>query len=221
MMILGMSPLELSANVMTAVCIFLAGRNNVHTWWTGIVACVLFMVVFFNAHLYADVTLQLFFIATGVIGWWNWAISRKFDSFKNEKSIELAPTPLPITWASKSTMYKMSGIAILVAIGYGFLLHKFTNAYAPWIDSTVLTFSVVGQLLLMRRNIQNWPIWVLVNTLSVPLYFFRELYVTAVLYSFFWVNAIWSFKHWLDLMDGGKADTSPEGLAAIKKEVWG
>jgi nicotinamide mononucleotide transporter len=183
------TPLELAANLMTVICIFLAGRNNIHTWWTGIVACILFGVLFFQANLYADVTLQAFFIVTGIIGWIGW--------IKSNGEVK----ELPITRATPKTMGVMVGLAVLVAAGYGWLLHSFTNAYAPWIDSTVLTFSVIAQLLLMRRNLQNWPVWVLVNTLSVPLYWSRELYLTSALYAVFWVHALWAWRNWLDLMD--------------------
>jgi nicotinamide mononucleotide transporter len=199
-MFLGISYLEWSANLMTAVCIFLAGRNNVHTWWTGIVACILFGALFYQANLYADVTLQAFFIVTGFIGWWNW-VSVRAQSFDRKDVLFKVKEADPITKVSASTLQKYLGVAVLVAIGYGFLLHKFTNAYAPWIDSTVLTLSVVAQLLLMRRQLQNWPVWVVVNILSVPLYFSRELYLSAALYSVFLVNAIVSWRHWLNLFD--------------------
>ncbi|WP_141749593.1 nicotinamide mononucleotide transporter family protein, partial [Duganella phyllosphaerae] len=66
------SPLEIAANAVMTVSIFLAGRNNVHSWWLGIIGCVLFAVLFYESRLYADVTLQLFFIVTCVIGWWRW-----------------------------------------------------------------------------------------------------------------------------------------------------
>jgi nicotinamide mononucleotide transporter len=196
------TPLELAANVMTAVCIFLAGRNNVHTWWTGIVACGLFGWLFYTSQLYADVTLQVFFIATSFIGWWNWAnknipmdVSTAGDGSELQDKIE----SMKVAYAGWSTVVTMAGIAIVVAAGYGWMLHKYTNAYAPWIDSTVLTFSVIAQLLLMRRNVENWPLWVLVNTLSVPLYWSRGLYMTSALYAVFWVNALWSWKTWVNL----------------------
>ena len=67
------APLEWAANGMTAVAIVLAGRNNVHTWWTGIVGCTLFAILFAESRLYADVALQGFFVATSVAGWWKWA----------------------------------------------------------------------------------------------------------------------------------------------------
>lgn len=196
------TPLELAANVMTAVCIFLAGRNNIHTWWTGIVACVLFGVLFYTSQLYADVTLQVFFIVTSVIGWYNWITKEKLedDSLTGDGSVlrvEIEETK--VTYAGWPTVVSMAGIAVVVATGYGWILHEYTNAYAPWIDSTVLTFSVIAQLLLMRRNVENWPLWVLVNTLSVPLYWSRGLYMTSVLYALFWVNAVWSWKTWVKL----------------------
>ena len=63
-------PIELAASVMTTVSILLAARNSVHTWWTGIAGCALFAVTFYRAALYADVTLQGFFIvtSTGIAG---------------------------------------------------------------------------------------------------------------------------------------------------------
>jgi nicotinamide mononucleotide transporter len=182
------TPLELWANIFTIACIVLAGRNSIHTWWTGLVGCVLYGIMFYNVQLYADATLQIFFFATGMIGWKQW----------NNKSEAI---PLPIRKASKEMMLGSIGVAVAVALGYGWLLHTFTNAYAPWIDSTVLAFSVVAQLLLMSRSIQTWQVWLLVNTLSVPLFWSRELYLTSVLYGFFWVNAVVSYFNWKKLME--------------------
>jgi nicotinamide mononucleotide transporter len=204
-MFLGTSYLEWSAVIMTAICIFLAGRNNIHTWWTGIVACLLYGALFFQAKLYADVTLQVFFIATSIIGWVGWVAKTKIVGRSAPAAIEMpVKVELPITKATPKTMLIMLGVAVVVAAAYGLLLHTFTDAYAPWIDSTVLTLSVVAQLLLMRRQVQNWPVWVFVNTLSVPLYFNRELYLSAAMYAVFWVNALVSWKHWLNLYDEQK-----------------
>lgn len=189
-MFLGVTYMEWAANITTAICIFLAGRNNIHTWWTGIVACILFGIFFYDLKLYADVTLQGFFIVTSFIGWYTW--------------LQRAPGSLgetQITRASKNTMITMTGAAVVIAIGYGFLLHKFTDASVPFLDAFVLTLSVIAQLLLMRRNVQTWPLWILVNTISVPMYLYKEAYVTAAMYSLFWINAIVSWRHWVNLMD--------------------
>jgi nicotinamide mononucleotide transporter len=197
-----MSFVELWANVMTVVCIFLAGRNNVHTWWTGIVASVLFGIVFYQANLYADVTLQVFFIVTGFIGWYHWITKANLydlsPSGDGSEMISKTETT-PVSYANSDQMIAYIFMAALIAGAYGWILHTYTNAFAPWIDSTVLTFSIVAQLLLMSRKVQNWPVWVLVNTLSVPLYFSRELYLTSALYAVFFVNALVSWRTWVNL----------------------
>ena len=181
------TPLELAANIFTVLCIVLAGRNNIHTWWTGLVGCVLFGIMFYSVQLYADATLQVFFFVTGVLGWLMWS---KDDQLPD----------VPIGKASNNYMIDVTSIAIMVAIMYGALLYRFTDAYAPWIDSIVLTLSVLGQLLLMKRRIQTWQVWILVNTLSVPLFWSRELYLTSVLYGGFWINAVWSYFNWKKIM---------------------
>ena len=176
-------PLEIAANVLMTVSIVLAGRNNIHSWWIGIVGCVLFAVLFYQVNLYADVLLQLFFIVTCVIGWLQWRRGA-------------AGQPLPITrtgWRSLAWIVP-AGIAAVVI--YGMLLHRWTNAYAPFIDSAVLVFSVIAQFLLMSRRIETWAFWLLVNTVAVPLYYSRGLHLTAVLYAAYWFNALLSWYWW-------------------------
>jgi nicotinamide mononucleotide transporter len=90
----------------------------------------------------------------------------------------------------------MVGIGALATAGYGLMLQAYTNAYAPFIDSGVLMFSVVAQLLLMGRRVDTWPFWLLVNSISVPLYASRGLHLTAVLYAGYWVNALLSWFFW-------------------------
>jgi len=177
------TPLEVAANAFIAVSIVLAGRNSVHTWWSGIVGCSLFGLLFAQNRLYADVVLQVFFVATSLLGWRQWLHGR-------------AGAPLPVTHAGMRTLLWIVPAGLLAAAGYGALLHYHTDAYAPFADSAVLVFSVIAQLLMMRRKIENWPVWLLVNTIAVPLYASRGLYLTAVLYTGFWVNAVVSWIWW-------------------------
>ena len=177
------SPVEIAGNFFNALSIIVAGRNNVHTWWTGIVGGVLFAWMFYTAQLYADVTLQIFFIVTSILGWMQW----RGMAERVERSIQR-------TRLGAAIALFLAGCA--VTAGYGALLHRFTNAYAPFVDSVVLAFSVLGQFLLMDRRIENWWCWLLVNTVSVPLYYSRGLYVTAALYAVFWVNVFVSLRHW-------------------------
>jgi nicotinamide mononucleotide transporter len=184
-----MNPTELAANLFNAASIVLAGRNSIHMWWTTIVGCVLFAYVFFTAKLYADLTLQAFFVSTAVLGWWRW-----LHGFRG--------TTLPVRHSAPSLIAASTAAGALVAVGYGWLLHRFTDAYAPYLDSILLAFSVLGQLLLMDRRVESWWCWLLVNTIAVPLYASRGLYVTSVLYIAFWINAVIALRHWRGLAEG-------------------
>jgi nicotinamide mononucleotide transporter len=175
--------LEIAANALNASSILLAGCNSVHTWWTGITGCVLFAAVFFGAKLYAEVTLQAFFVVTSLIGWWAWLHGRRGEH-------------LPVRRTRPQIIAALLVAGAAVAIGYGWVLHRFTEAYAPFPDSAVLAFSVLGQFLLMGRRYESWWCWLLVNTIAVPLYLARGLHLTAVLYAAFWVNAIVALVRW-------------------------
>lgn len=181
--------LEWGANGLTAWCVWLAARGQVLTWPVGIAGSLLFGWLFFESRLYADATLQLFFIATSVRGWQQWHrhggpadLSRLHEQGEGHLSAQ-----------------RMAGLllaGVVVTVAYGALLKHWTNAYAPYWDSAVLGSSVVAQLLLMRGHPATWPAWLVVNTLSVPLYLQRDLNLTAALYTAFWINAWYGWWRW-------------------------
>ncbi|WP_426112868.1 nicotinamide riboside transporter PnuC [Massilia sp. PWRC2] len=175
--------LEICANVGATLAIWLAGRNSIHTWWTGMLGCALFALLFYQSRLYADVLLQLFFIGSSALGWWYWR--------RRSSGVER-----PIAAADFASLAWPTAAALLVAAAYAGLLLHFTDAYAPFIDSAVLALSVLAQLLLMKRRIENWAFWLLVNSLAVPLYASRGLYLTALLYACYWVHALVAWWQW-------------------------
>lgn len=178
-----MTPLEVAANLVATVSILLASRNSVHTWWTGIIGCLLFAILFYTTQLYADVTLQLVFIATSAAGWRLWAKGT-------------TGAPLPISHAPLPDLAWMAALGVAVTLCYGAVLHRFTDAYAPFVDSAVLVLSLIAQLLLVRRRIETWLVWLAVDTIAVPLYASRGLYLTAALYAAYWVNALYGHWRW-------------------------
>jgi len=179
-----MSASEIAACLSYAISVWLAARNSMHTWWTGIIGSVLYGWVFWSVQLYADVTLQVFFVIASISGWWHW--------LKGNRG-----AVLPIRKTRAGHLFLLLSGAVLVATGYGLLLHTFTNAWSPWLDSLVLTFSVLAQFMLMGRRLENWYVWLAVNTLAVPLYAYRGLSLTAGLYLIFWFNAwhgLWKWR---------------------------
>jgi nicotinamide mononucleotide transporter len=185
------TPLEVAANAVMALSIVLAGRNNVHSWWLGVIGCSMFAALFYSSRLYADVALQGFFIVTCLIGWRRW--------------VGGGGGALPISSARPLLVGSMAVAGLAATAAYGLMLQAWTDAYAPFIDSAVLMFSIIAQLLLMGRRLQTWPFWLLVNTVSIPLYASRGLYLTAALYAAYWLNALASWLFWRRQMRGQEA----------------
>lgn len=189
------TPLEAGANAFNLASIFLAARNSVHTWWTGILGCILLGILFFQVRLYADMCLQAFFIATSIIGWRHWS--------RGQQAAPVRTTPLPQLGIYATAAAAFTGI-------WAWVLLSFTNAAAPWTDSAVLSLSVAGQLLLMHRRVESWWFWVAVNALSIPMYFSRGLNLTGALYILFLVNSIWGLWRWYRLVPPKKNEMAPE-----------
>lgn len=184
--------LEWSATVSMALSVWLAARRHIATWPIGIVACVLFGALFFQSQLYADTTLQVFFIVTSVIGWRQWHSRAPMKDLADLR---------PLRWSNWCVLLL---VGALVTLLYGAILWRWTDAFAPFWDSSVLITSVVAQVLLMQGRRETWPIWIVVNTLSVPLYLSRGLDVTAGLYAFFWLNAWYGWWQWGRISIGPK-----------------
>ena len=101
-----MTVLEVVANAVATGSIVLAARNSVHSWWTGVIGCALFLAVFFGARLYADATLQVFFIGSSLAGWWLW--------LKGDRG-----APLPVRRAPPRLLATMTGAGLAVDGGMG------------------------------------------------------------------------------------------------------
>ncbi|MDX5406346.1 MAG: nicotinamide riboside transporter PnuC [Chromatiaceae bacterium] len=173
--------LEYAANGFYLLAVFLAARNSIHTWWLGIIGCALFSLLFYQVKLYAEVMLMLFFIATNAIGWYQWG---RVSGVKQ------------ITDTALVRLLGYASLALVVTVLYGFMLHRLTDAYAPFVDSAILMFSVIAQFLLMNRKLETWWFWLIVNSLAVPLYLSRELQLTALVYAGFWFNAWYGWYQW-------------------------
>lgn len=180
---LSTTPLELISFALAATTVLLNIRQNHWAWLFSIASSSTYAVVFFDARLYGDSGLQLVFIAASIWGWWQW--------LHGTADTKLVVTRLSYAgWAWALAGWAAAFLALAM------FLKTYTNTDVPHIDGFLTAGSLVGQLLLARKKVENWYVWVLVDVLYVGLYIFKDLHVTAVLYAVFVVLAWRGLRAW-------------------------
>lgn len=175
---------ELTAAVITAFSIWLATRENIWYYPTGLVALAMYTWIFYDAKLYAESVLQIVCFVLMVYGWYEWLHGG------------VQRTELPVTrtprWAWLTGVAAgIAGSVVVIAVQL-----RYTDNPNPYLDSSLLVWSLVAQWMTARKWIENWLLWVVINTISVPLYVTRALWITAVLYAALWVLAIVGYRDW-------------------------
>lgn len=177
------SPLEWLGTITGFLCVYLAARENILNWPISIISVLCYAILFFEYHLFGDAALQIYFLGTAIYGWYFW---------KRNKQENLKPI---VSLRPREYLLVAAAIIILSAL-LGYFLDHFTPTDVPYIDGTCTAISFVAQVLLTRKILQNWILWIIVDIIYVPLYLYKELALTAVLYMLFLVIAGIGYRDW-------------------------
>lgn len=179
-----MSQLEWIAALLGFANVGLLVRRSVWNYPFGLAMVALYAVIFWQAQLYGEAGLQLFFIAAQ---FWGWALWIKAGG---------AESPVPVRWLDRrSRAVWLAGIAAL-SVNLGWALDRFTNAAAPYVDGPITVASIAAQILLAYRRVENWALWIVIDVASIGLYLWRGLYPTAGLYLAFLALSVLGYREW-------------------------
>ena len=181
------SLLEWFGVFFAVVQVLLAQRNNIHNYLFGIAGIVLAMFVKFNAKLYAEFTLDFYYLVMSVYGWLFWKFGKQ-------------QTETPISFTTTSEKYKATGIVVSAFLIFYIFLTNYTNSDVPLWDSLVTAFAWAGMWLMAKRKIENWVLLNISNFLAVPLLIHKELYLYAALTAFLFVVAIFGYINWYKIL---------------------
>jgi len=175
---------ELVAVAVTLLSIWLATKENIWYYPTGLVALVMYTWLYYSARLYAESLLQVICFALMVYGWYEW-----LHGGAHKTELPVTRTPRWAWVAGISSGLAASALTIAVQRTY-------TDNPNPYVDSSLFAWSLVAQWMTARKWLENWILWLLINTVSVPLYIARDLTLTAGLYVGLWVLAIVGYVQW-------------------------
>jgi nicotinamide mononucleotide transporter len=169
--------------VTGGICVWLVVREHVWNWPIGLANNIFFFILFWRGRLFADMSLQLVYLALGIYGWLNWIFGgqnrttlQMSRTRRSEWLILLAMIPVG-TWVLMQILIKVNGAA-------------------PLWDSLTTILSLAAQYLLCRKRFENWFFWIAADLVYIPLYFSRKLPLTAVLYGVFLCMCLAGLRQW-------------------------
>ena len=185
--------LEFLGLVFGLFCVYFLIRENILTWICGIIYVFISFVVFWQARLYGDFLLHIFFLVLNIYGWYNWTRSRK-----NTSDAKMPITALSLKEHSFLLVMSIAGVMIfaqllLHAPGW---IHGMAPADLPFWDSTTSVLSITGMWLTAKKKIDNWYYWLVVDILATGIYYYKELYFYSILYFIYILLAVTGYLAW-------------------------
>jgi nicotinamide mononucleotide transporter len=179
------NPYEVVGVLFGILSVWLTTRENVWCWPTGLVNVGLFIIVFAQAKLYADMGLQVVYVALCLYGWYEW-----LHGGPGQGALRVSRTP-------RSAGLALAAGGTVFAVVLGAALRGQTDAALPYLDSTLTSFSLVAQWMQTRKWLETWVVWIAVDVVYVGMYIYKQLHPTAVLYTVFLALAVMGRRAWI------------------------
>jgi len=179
-----MSLLEILAVLVTVAGIGLTALRRVAGWPISLAASVLYLLVFAQAHLWADSALQIVFCLFLLKGWIGWSRAPRSE------------TAVIVQEANGYLLLRDGALAVPCGLALGAALERWTNDPAPYTDAALSVASIVGQLWTARRYIACWPLWIAIDSAYVVLFMIREMEPSAALYAVLVLLAAYGWSSW-------------------------
>ena len=178
---------EITGAVLSLIYLYLSIREKSALWIFGFISSLLYIFVFYRSKLYADMSLSFYYLGVSVYGWINW--QRNADTTQHTK--------LQITRINgkKQMLQYVLGI-VVTYLAYYLILQYLTDSPIPVADSVVGALSVVATWMLAKKKIENWLVWIVVDAFASGLYFYKELYPTAILFAIYTCMAFVGYNQW-------------------------
>ncbi|MEV4641346.1 nicotinamide riboside transporter PnuC [Actinoplanes sp. NPDC049548] len=175
---------ELLGFATGVVNVWLLVRRHILNWPVGILNVVLLMVVFWSAGLYADAGLQIVYILLGLYGWWAWLSG-------GERHAGLT---VRTTTTGEWTGLAVAGAVLTAALWL--FLDRLTGSTVPLADAVTTALSLLATYGQTRKLVESWWLWIAADLIYIPLYGYKELWLTAILYVAFLTLCVLGLRTW-------------------------
>ncbi len=190
--------LEGMAFVLALACV-ICNVLEIHWGWPlAMVSSALYFWLFYHHRLYGDAGIQIFFVLASGWGWWHWLrpVHIKTAGSKADDPNSAVVGPLRVQRLSRRGIVWVAGLWLALWALLALALSRWTDSDVAWADAFPSAGSLIGQVLLGRKFLENWVVWQLVNVSMVGLLAYKSLWLTMLLYCLFWGMAVLGWRRW-------------------------
>lgn len=182
--------IEVFGAVTGIIFVFLEIRQTLWLWPVGIITSAVYILVFFTGKLYADMSLQGYYLVISCLGWYWWLKGTGENDKEGEKET------LPVTRLTLRTGVVLGIVFVLLYAVLWLILSRLTDSPVPHWDSFITSLSIVATWMLARKIYEHWLLWIVVNSVSVVLFISRGLYPTVFLYIVYGIMSFAGLVEW-------------------------
>ncbi len=190
--------IEILGTIVGLIYLWQEYRASIYLWITSIIMPAIYLYVYYQAGLYADFGINIYYLVIALYGWLAWRYNFSLRG-KRADSNELS-----ISHINRLTFLRLFLLFLAAWAVISYILIHFTNSTVPFTDAFTTALSIVGMYMLARKYIEQWWVWLVVDVVSSALYIYKELYFTAALYALYAIIAIFGYRKWKQLMNNEK-----------------
>ena len=178
---------EIVAVLAGFLCVWLTIRENIWCWPAGLLQVSLYVWIFYDAKLYSDFGLHIFYIFLQFYGWYHWL----HGGTRGHLSVSGLSRPILLIWVTA---------ALAGSLAWGSIMERYTDASVPYWDAYTTAASLIAQWLLTRKKLESWYFWISVDFVAIGVYLFKGLYLTSGLYLAFLIMATAGLIRWRNVL---------------------
>lgn len=197
--------LELFGFITGGLCVWAVAKQYKWNWYVGAANAAAFIFLFFGVGLYADAFLQVIFLVMSFYGIYSWTFGGKGT----------AKNALPVRRVVSKELFILIPLTIAATVGVAHLLRAETDSNVYWFDGAVLTLSILATYGQTKKIVESWYVWIVVDLISIPLYFYKGLTLTALLYGVFLTLCFIGLVKWRSELAPKKTITDTTRIAEV------
>jgi nicotinamide mononucleotide transporter len=183
---------EIISTIAGLIYLYFSIKQKIWLWPLGIIASVYSAMVFYHSQLYADMTLNIYYIFVSIYGWLHWVLNKD----------NISHSSLKISVLSLKNWFEYLAVVAIITIIFALVLIYIPEKIGikpsaiPWCDAFLTSASIVATWMLARKVLEQWLWWIVIDGLTIGVLIYKELYIMSGLFVVYTIMAVVGFYKW-------------------------